>query len=46
MTDTDVIDAVTELLRNAPDWGADHLEGIADLIGEVRPHPGDQAQDS
>ena len=35
-----VLDAIAALLANSPDWSADELSGIADLIGNVRPHPG------
>lgn len=39
--DSDVIDRIATLLGTADAWpGADFLEYIADLIGQVRPHPG------
>jgi hypothetical protein len=39
--DTRVVDAIATYLGTAERWdGADALDVIADLIGEVRPHPG------
>lgn len=35
-----VVDKIAALLGTSPDWNADHLTRIADLIGTVRPHPG------
>lgn len=42
-TDTDIIDNIAALLGAAEDWspGSEFLEHIADLIGQVRPHPGE-----
>ena len=41
-TDSDVVDDIAALLGTAETWrGADFLEIIADLIGQVRPHPGE-----
>jgi hypothetical protein len=40
-TDTQVIDAIGGLLGTTKDWNADTLRDIANLIGQVRPHPGD-----
>lgn len=42
-TDSDIIDDIAALLGTAEDWspGSDFLEIIADLIGQVRPHPGE-----
>lgn len=41
--DTDVLDKIAALLGSPEDWdgAADFLEDIANLIGTVRPHPGD-----
>jgi hypothetical protein len=39
--DRDIVDSIAALLGTAEKWrGADFLEVIADLIGQVRPHPG------
>lgn len=39
--DQDTVDRIATLLGTAETWpGADFLEYIADLIGQVRPHPG------
>ena len=41
MNDQIVIDRIATLLGTSEEWsGADMLEFIADLIGDVRPHPG------
>lgn len=41
-TDQDVVDSIATMLGTNPRWsGADDLEAIANLIGKVRPHPGD-----
>lgn len=44
MTDEQAIDAIATLLGTAPEWEspADYLETIANVIGQVRPHPGDK----
>ncbi len=43
VTDTDVVNAIALGLGTRPEWsGADELEWIADAIGQVREHPGDQ----
>ncbi|MFB7917068.1 hypothetical protein [Streptomyces sp. NPDC056061] len=43
VTDTDVVDAIALGLGTRPNWsGAQELTWIADTIGKVRPHPGDQ----
>ena len=39
-TDAAVLDAIAWRLACSPDWSADELTDIADLIGTVRPHPG------
>ena len=41
-TDTYVVDALATMLGTADEWrsAADYLEAIADLVGQVRPHPG------
>lgn len=41
MTDTEVVDRIALGLGTQSKWGSDELEWIADLIGMVRPHPGD-----
>ncbi len=42
MTDQDAVDAIATILGTPEDWdgAADFLESIADVIGAVRPHPG------
>jgi hypothetical protein len=41
VTDTDVVDTIALMLGTSPEWtGAQDLERIADIIGAVRPHPG------
>lgn len=40
VTDAAVLDAIAWLLASSPDWSADELSEVADLIGNVRPHPG------
>lgn len=46
MDDTDVVDAIATYLGTQAEWsGADALEVIADLVGTVRPHPGDVPYD-
>lgn len=41
-TDEQVVDRIAALLGTRESWsGADMLERIANLIGYVRPHPGD-----
>lgn len=43
VTDTDIVDAIALGLGTRPEWeGAAELEWIADAIGYVRSHPGDQ----
>ncbi len=39
--DAAVLDAIAWTLAVSPDWSADELTVIADLIGTVRPHPGE-----
>ena len=39
LTDTEVIDQITGLLAD-PEWDVEYLEWIADMVGQVRPHPG------
>lgn len=40
-TDTEIVDAIAVGLGTQDGWsGADTLEWIADVIGQVRPHPG------
>ena len=40
-TDQGVIDAIATMLGTSESWsGADMLETIAELVGAVRPHPG------
>ncbi len=46
LSDTAVIDAIAWRLARSPDWSADELTDIADLIGTVRPHPGDLDHDT
>ena len=42
-TDTNIVNAIALLLGTQREWnGGDCLEDIANLIGLVRPHPGDQ----
>lgn len=43
-SDEHVVDAIATLLGTSPEWdgAADYLEDIANLIGLVRPHPGDR----
>lgn len=42
-TDQRAVDKIASIL-GAPEWeGADFCEWIADIIGEVRPHPGNYA---
>ena len=42
-TDTNIVNAIALLLGTQREWnGGDALEDIADLIGLVRQHPGDQ----
>lgn len=41
MNDQVVIDRIATLLGTSEEWsGADMLESIANLISDVRPHPG------
>lgn len=40
-TDQQVLDAIATLLGTSRAWNADTLTDIANLIGQVRPHPGD-----
>lgn len=41
LTDTAIVDAIAAYLGTQESWsGADALDVIADLIGRVRPHPG------
>lgn len=40
-TDERALDAIATLLGTSPDWSADTLEDIADVVGQMRPHPGD-----
>lgn len=41
LTDTDVVDAIALGLGTKSQWsGADELEWIAEVVGRVRPHPG------
>ncbi len=44
--DTAVLDAIAWTLAVSPDWSADELTVIADLIGTVRPHPGELDPDA
>ena len=44
--DTAVLDAIAWTLAVSPDWSADELTVIADLIGTVRPHPGELNPDA
>lgn len=37
-----VIDAIATMLGTSPEWSSEYLEDIANLIGVVRPHPGDK----
>lgn len=40
------IDKIATLLGTSSEWkGADYLQWIADIIGSVRPHPGDNDGD-
>lgn len=39
--DQQTVDTVAHLMGTTPEWNADTLEAIADLVGQVRPHPGD-----
>jgi len=39
--DAAVLDAIAWTLAVSPDWSAEKLAVIADLIGTVRPHPGE-----
>ncbi len=39
--DAAVLDAIAWTLAASRDWSADELTVIADLIGTVRPHPGE-----
>lgn len=45
LEDRDAIDAIATLLGTSSQWSsaADYLEDIANIIGKVRPHPGDNA---
>lgn len=47
--DRRVLDSIATLLGTSPEWrsAADYLESIANLVGQVRPHPGghDTAQE-
>lgn len=44
ITDSDVVDAIALLLGTNPEWSSpsEFLDDIANLIGRVRQHPGDQ----
>ena len=44
-TDQQAVDAIAALLGTSAEWSsaADFLESIANVIGAVRPHPGDAA---
>ncbi len=44
--DAAVLDAIAWTLAVSPDWSADELTVIADLIGTVRPHPGELDPDA
>ena len=44
--DAAVLDAIAWTLAVSPDWSADELTAIADLIGTVRPHPGELDPDA
>jgi hypothetical protein len=44
-TDQGVVDAIATMLGTAERWSADELETIGNLIGQVRPHPGDAWED-
>ncbi len=44
--DRAVLDAIAWTLAVSPDWSADELTVIADLIGTVRPHPGELDPDA
>jgi hypothetical protein len=43
--DRQALDAIATLLGTSADWspGSEFLEDIANIIGSVRPHPGDSA---
>lgn len=43
-TDQDAVDAIATLLGTTAEWPVDMPEWIADIIGQVRPHPGDASQ--
>lgn len=38
-TDQSAIDRIANVLAE-PEWNVEYLETIADIIGDVRPHPG------
>jgi hypothetical protein len=44
-TDQQAVDAVATLLGTSAEWddAADFLDDIANIVGQVRPHPGDAA---
>lgn len=44
--DAAVLDAIAWTLAVSRDWSADELTVIADLIGTVRPHPGELDPDA
>lgn len=45
-SDQQVVAGIAMILGTAPEWSAEQLEQIADLVGVVRPHPGDYQEPS
>ena len=44
-TDKAVVDAIALCLGTAEEWQPHHLDVVAELVGYVRPHPGDIPHD-